>query len=157
MKVRFLRDEAVASLRQSISDNLDRYRNGDFAFLDLDSTQSHELPAETDDAALTNLKMPSNGDDHEVENCIAIHDYLKALSPYEARDERLWCYLTHTVLLNYARARWPIPNDDEKAVAHVQTHFFARTNRQIERDNAASRLWWMAHPALSRSGQRPQL
>jgi hypothetical protein len=31
------------------------------------------------------------------------------------------------------------------AVGHVRAHFFAKEQRQIERDNAASRLWWMAH------------
>src|SRR3546814_4359590 len=91
------------------------------------------------------MKMPSGADDFEVENCLAVHEYLEALSPYEARDERLWSYLTHTSMLQYTRARWPIPSDDDKAVPHIETHFFARTNRQIERDNAVSRLWWMAH------------
>jgi hypothetical protein len=67
------------------------------------------------------------------------------LTPYEARDERFWAYLTHTFLLNYARRRWPIPEDDAVAVKHIRTHFFAKEHRQIERDNAASRLWWMAH------------
>ena len=54
-------------------------------------------------------------------------------------------HLSHTIFLPYARTRWPIPDDDEKAVAHILTHFFARANRQIERDNVVSRLWWMAH------------
>ncbi|MCR5868492.1 DUF6339 family protein [Aquincola sp. J276] len=76
---------------------------------------------------------------------MAVYQLLKALAPYDARDERLWVYLSHTTLLQYGRARWPIPKDDEKAVSHIHTHFFAKANRQIERDNLASRLWWMAH------------
>ena len=145
MKIRYLRDSTVAALRDSIADNLDLYRSGDFGFLDLDSAQYHELPVETDDNALASLKMPAGDDFFEVENCLAVHEYLKGLSAYDARDERLWCYLTHTVLLKYTLARWPIPTDDTKAVSHITTHFFAKTNRQIERDNSASRLWWMAH------------
>jgi hypothetical protein len=145
MKLRYLRDASVAGLRSSVAENLDRYRSGDFTFLDLDSSQFHELPVETNDSALASVKLPTPDDDHEVANCLAIHSYLEQLSAYEARDERLWAYLTHTVLLPYTRARWPIPGEDEKAVAHIETHFFARTNRQIERDNAISRLWWMAH------------
>lgn len=145
MKLRFLRDLTVRSLRSSIADNLERYRTGDFSFLNLDTTQFHELPIEANDAGFASLKLPAPGNDHEVENCLAIHAYLEQLSPYEARDERLWAYLTHTTFLEYTRARWPIPADDEKAVSHIETHFFAKTNRQIERDNAVSRLWWMAH------------
>src|SRR5262249_2682626 len=32
-----------------------------------------------------------------------------------------------------------------RAGTHVRTHFFAKEHRQVERDNAGSRLWWMAH------------
>ncbi|MER9608849.1 DUF6339 family protein [Mesorhizobium sp. M0312] len=67
------------------------------------------------------------------------------MSPYEARDERLWTYLSHTALLEHARQRWPIPADDKVAVRHIAKHFFARDKRQVERDNVGSRLWWMAH------------
>jgi hypothetical protein len=70
---------------------------------------------------------------------------LPEITPYLARDERFWVYLSHTNLIKYARARWPIPDENEKAVAHIQTHFFARGERGIERDNLGSRLWWMAH------------
>ena len=66
------------------------------------------------------------------------------MPPYLARDSRLWVCLTHTSLLQYARKRWPIPGDDDKAVDHIRKHFFAVGARGIERDNAASRLWWMA-------------
>jgi Family of unknown function (DUF6339) len=69
---------------------------------------------------------------------------LSKLTGYEARDERFWSYLTHTLLLDYTRRRWPLPAGKAAAVAHVKKHFFARDKRQVERDNAASRLWWMA-------------
>lgn len=145
MSIPILRDSTVASLRDAIRDNLERYRERDFSFLTLDPSLRLELPIAANDAALVQLKMPSGDQLYEVENCMAVHQYLQGLSPYDARDERLWCYLTHTVFLEYVRARWPIPADDEKAVSYIETHFFARTNRQVERDNAVSRLWWMTH------------
>lgn len=152
MKLRIVRDGTLATLRANISDNLNRYRSGDFSFLDLDAAQYHDLPVESADAGLGALKMPTATEDYEVDNCLATHEYLASLMPYDARDERLWVYLSHTVFLPYTRARWPIPADDEKAVAHIETHFFARTNRQTERDNAVSRLWWMAHLCTRVSG-----
>jgi hypothetical protein len=48
------------------------------------------------------------------------------------------------LLLDYSRKRWPIPDDNEAAVSHIRQHFFGKDRRAIERDNAASRLWWMA-------------
>jgi uncharacterized protein DUF6339 len=65
------------------------------------------------------------------------------LTRYQGGDERLWTYVAHTLLLKYGRARWPIPKDDEKASGHIRKHFFAANQRQLERDNLASRLWWM--------------
>jgi hypothetical protein len=143
--MRMLRDATVESLRQAVPQNLDQYREGNFSFIDLDPGLWIELKVDASDAALYTLMLPSGGEDYEVENCMAVYDYLPTLTPYDARDERLWSYLSHTVFLQYARARWPIPADDGKAVAHIQTHFFARSHRQVERDNAVSRLWWMAH------------
>lgn len=69
---------------------------------------------------------------------------LPEMTPYLARDDRFWIYLTHVDLLAYSRKRWPIPDDDEKAVSHIRTHFFVNGVRGIERDNAASRIWWIA-------------
>lgn len=142
---RFLRYSTLEELRNQVSSNLDAYRSGDFKHVQVDGAWWFEHPVSIDEGKLACLLPPDGQDLHEPENCELLYSALKALSPYEARDERLWSYLTHTSLLTYTRARWPIPADDEAAVAHVQKHFFARDKRQIERDNAASRLWWMAH------------
>ncbi len=136
--------------------NLSVYRSGDFKHVQVDGAWWFEHPVAVDESKLAGLLAPEGQDLHEAHNCETLYDALKSLSPYEARDERLWAYLTHTALLDYTRARWPIPSDDDAAVAHIQKHFFARDKRQIERDNAASRLWWMAHlcarvPSLSLS------
>lgn len=145
MKARMVRAKTLQQLRVGIKDNLPHYRSGNFEFLDLDPTQYHELNVDTDESALANLKSPVGEDLFEVENCLATFDYLKGLRLYDARDERLWVYLAHTKFLEHARSRWPIPADDDKAISHINTHFFAKANRQVERDNVASRLWWMAH------------
>ena len=145
MKAKLLRDVPLSQLRNSVADNLSHYRVGSFTYLEMDQSLTIELPVDLNEGALTELKMPSGGNDFEVENCLAVHKYLEKLSPYDARDERLWTFIAHTSLLEYSRKRWPIPDDNEKAIAHIEQHFFAGTNRQIERDNAVSRLWWMTH------------
>jgi hypothetical protein len=145
MKARYLRGATLEELRGSIFENLDHYRTGNFNSLKLDTTLWFEHETEVLESHLGEMKQPLGAEYYEVENCMALHDAFANLSPYEARDERLWAYYVHTDLLAYARARWPIPKDQELAVAHIAKHFFARDKRQTERDNAASRLWWMAH------------
>ena len=145
IRARFLRNSALETLRENVPENIDAYRVTGFPHLDLDHSLYFEGRFEIDPDTLSNLQTPQNGGLFDAENCQATYTAMPGLAPYVARDERLWVYLTHTLLLDYARKRWPIPTDEATAVAHIRTHFFAKDHRKIERDNAGSRLWWMAH------------
>jgi hypothetical protein len=112
--------------------------------MEADSSFYFEIDAEVDPDFFQKLNSCAGGSATDVASCTAVHEGLK-LTPYQAREERLWTYMAHVYLLEYARKRWPIPADDKDAVSHIRTHFFARTKRQYERDNVGSRLWWMAH------------
>jgi hypothetical protein len=145
MKVRFVRERALAELRGTIRDNLDKYRSGDFAYLALDPSLSFESPIEVNEKELAKLKDPDDDKLFDSENCLVLLAALKNLTPFQAADERLWVMLSHTLMLEHGRKRWPIPKDTKLAIKHIQTHFFGSTQRQLERDNIASRLWWMGH------------
>lgn len=142
-KIRLLRSRIMQQMANEISSNLERYRAGSFEFLKADPANYFESAQEHDEAKLGLIACEA--DDHrEVQCCMTIFESMGAMPPYLARDSRIWVYLTHTALFDYARKRWPIPTDDKKAEAHIRKHFFAAGTRGIERDNAASRLWWMA-------------
>lgn len=145
MKLRFLKERALGELRRTIKDNLERYRSGEFDYLAADPSLSFESNIEFDEATLSKLRSPEGAELFEPENCAAFLAALKKLTPYEAADERLWVMLSHTSMLEHGRARWPIPKIDADAISHIETHFFASTQRGLERDNVASRLWWMGH------------
>lgn len=138
-----LRGSAVTQLFADVPRNLERYRSGDFHFLLDDPAQFIESGCEIDEEKLLTVDC-APGDDNEVQCCLSMDAALSGITPYLARDERLWARLSHLELLPYGRSRWPIPADNEKAVAHIRKHFFARGSRGIERDNVAARLWWMA-------------
>ena len=157
MKVRLLRAESLDQLQSSIAVNLDRYRNGGFDYLKADPAFSFEHNVEVDDAALATLKAPSGGSFYEVENCEIVYQACRTLRPYDARDERFWVYLSHTLLLDHARRRWPLPEDDGEAAAHIAKHWFARDKRQVERDQVGSRLWWMGHLCARVDGVDPDV
>jgi len=144
MNSRLLKATKHKELLGQIGENLDFYRTGNFDFLKFDGENYIETKHELDESKLATMDCTKD-DDREVENCIIIYEAMGNLSHYLARDERLWVYLTHTELLEYSRKRWPIPEDDEKAIKHIRNHFFVvGGGRGFERDNAASRLWWMA-------------
>lgn len=145
MKARFLKSIVVSELYSNIVLNLENYRKNGFAFLQDDPSKYFEMDFQVDLGQLEQILSKDSSSEEEAINCLCMFEALPEITPYLARDERFWVYLTHTNLINYARARWPIPDEDEKAAAHIKTHFFARGERGIERDNAGSRLWWMAH------------
>jgi hypothetical protein len=143
VKARFFKSSVVQSLSTSVKDNLELYRSGTFdAFInEPDNYFESELDIKEDILATINCQTDNF---NEVDCCVRMYQSLDGISQYLARDERLWVYLAHTHLLAYTRIRWPIPSDDEKAIKHIQAHFFCAGARGIERDNTASRLWWMA-------------
>lgn len=150
-KIRLLRSRIIQQLTMEVPHNLERYRSGNFNFLESDPANFFEIDQELDEQKMA--KVDCDKDDHkEIDCCIHVYEALGKMSAYLARDTRLWVYLTHTSLLEYARKRWPIPTDAEAAAGHIRKHFFVTGVRGIERDNAASRLWWMAALASRVSG-----
>jgi len=143
MTLPYLKDKALLELKDQIHANLEQYRKGSFKFLAEDTSLTRQLDLKV--KSKISLKPPNGQNYFEPENCITLYRAMANLTPYDARDERIWTYQTHVTFLEYTRLRWPIPNDDSKAIKHILAHFFAGTNRQIERDNAISRLWWIAH------------
>jgi len=156
MQSRFLRATVLEELRTEIQNNLTRYREGDFNFLTNNLAYFFEAPIEIDDVKLCTLKKPIPHKLYDVDNALVVGNAMSGLGAYQAGDERLWAYLTHTFMLDYARARWPIPKDDSKAKGHIEKHFFGRGLRDRERDNAASRLWWFHHVASRTDGLPPE-
>lgn len=143
MKARFFKEKYLKELELNIAENLELYRAGNFDFQANNTDNYFEASFEVDELKLKSL-LPSNKNEAEVQNCMLIFEAMLNLTHFHARDARLWVYLTHTVLLPYTRARWVIPVDNEAAIKFIKNHFFCIANRGVERNNAASRLWWLA-------------
>ena len=143
MKARFFKEKYLKELELNIAENLELYRTGNFDFQANNTDNYFEAALDVDEVKLKSL-LPSNKNEAEVQNCMLIFEAMQSLTHFHARDARLWVYLTHTVLLPYSRARWTIPADNEAAIKFIKDHFFCIANRGVERNNAASRLWWFA-------------
>ena len=139
----YLKQEAVDTLRDGIEVNLEVYRSGNFEHLIESSVVTLNGDILIDEFLLNG--MHCNGGERDIENSLLVSQGIEGLTPYLARDERIWTYLTHTILLNYTRERWPIPEDDTKAVSYISSHFFSKGIRGVMRTNSVARLWWAAH------------
>ncbi|MDJ0641985.1 MAG: DUF6339 family protein [Erythrobacter sp.] len=142
--MKYLRQQALDRLYDEVPENLGRYRAGSFDALESDPMLYRELDVQAPGVA--KLKVDKDAT-HDAANAAAIWSTLSHLSPADARDRRVWTMLAHTTYLEYARARYPIPDDDEAAIKQIRSHWFASNNRALERDQAVSRLWWFAFMA----------
>lgn len=145
MSLKYIKDRFLEELRRSASENLDRYRSGNFDDFFTDAQYFRELQGSFDVAELKKLKEPDGDNLYDVENSIIVFKTLNNLTPMQAREERLWAYLTHFECIDYTRKRWPFRRGDD--ATHFKAHFFASSSRGLERDNALSRLWWMGYVA----------
>lgn len=105
------RERTVRHLKETILENIEKYRSGDFKFLMSDTTNFLETP-HTIDLTVAKKIACTPLDQNEVECTLATFNALPTLTPYLARDERLWVYLTHIIFIDYSRSRWPIPDDN---------------------------------------------
>jgi hypothetical protein len=83
----------------------------------------------------------------DSENALILFQELRGMTPKVARDERVWCALSHLYGKDFIWRRHIEGTADEKLSRTLQTRYFCRANgrdRGFERDNALSRLWWWA-------------
>lgn len=144
MKVRLIKDTVRTELLSRIPEMIEEYRSGDFRHIEVDASNYIEIDIEIDEEKLSLIDC-SCSDHNEVKNCMVMYNAMGNLPLHIARDNRLWEYLTLTLLLKYTRNRWPIPNSEAKAIKYIKNHFYVVGARGFERDNSAARLWWMAH------------
>lgn len=155
MRLKYLSNATVDSLREGISSNLDVYRSGNFNELMAIGEWSIELNLDVELAPLAGLD-PSGKPEAEIANSRLVWKALSGLTPTLACEEGIWARLTHVECLDFARARWLAPEMDNDTVAKtVEEHFFAPGLTSRRDDNAISRLWWnsyIAHLAIPSPG-----
>jgi len=150
-----LKQKSVRALREQISNNLALYESENPEWANVLGTDylietSVEINGSIDacfasENFRTMKKEDVQKDEADASRCVAIYNALKNLTPQEAADERVWTYLTHFVFWDYARARWPLPKNQDKKIQSIKSHFFLEGVRGMAHDNAISRLWWTAH------------
>lgn len=143
--VKLLSQPVVDRLSQTITQNIDRYRSGDFADSARENGWAIESRIASWDPGIAARLDPSGTPEAEVRNSLLVWNGFLGMTPALAREERLWARLCHVECLDFARARWL--NGNEKDANMVRIHFFANGTTGCRDDNAIGRLWWNAHVA----------
>jgi hypothetical protein len=158
MKLRFVKHSTLAELKNNIRKNLNRYQSGTFdEFFDIENinrTFFEVADVEFDEKAFAELVAPAQRDLKDAANAKVVYTALATLTAYQAKDDRLWVYLCHTVGLKYIRKRFPkvMSKNADEAVTEIAKHFFVSGGlRGFERLNGLSRLWAFGHLASQNS------
>ena len=156
--MKFMRHSAMIALRHNIERNMRYYERADTDFADcvkdgdIQTTRGLDISPELAKA----IRTPRKGEDidkHDAYNAALVYKSVR-LNPAQACDERIWAYLSHFDLRSYVAKRWLLPNENNKRMSHINTHYFVGGQRGLLRDNAIARLWWMGHIA-ARSSKFP--
>lgn len=141
-KLLYVGQQVADDLRNDISENIDRYRGGDFLELEAAGDWRIPLSIDIDLGELMDL-TPESSSDSEIHNSLVVGHVLGRLTPSLARENRIWIRLSHVECLEYSRKRWlKTGMNDEGLAKDVSKHFFAPTLTGCRDDHAISRLWW---------------
>lgn len=137
MILQALKLDFLDQLEFSVEGNLEKYRKtGPFA---LGADQVLTTPFSVPD------EVPALGLD-DVEAAKKLYAWLRFPTDRDARDNRVWTWLTHAVFADYCRQRWPLTSTDAKAASSIRDHWFLTGQGQgaVGR-HALARLWWGVH------------
>ncbi len=143
--VKLVSQPVVDRLAVTITQNIDRYRTGDFSDLARENGWSIESRIAAWDPGIASKLDPAGTPEAEVQNSLLVWNGFSGMTPALAREERLWVRLCHVECLDFARQRWLKGNDKDPNM--VRIHFFASGVTGCRDDNAIGRLWWNGYVA----------
>ena len=148
-RLKHLSDTALSELRNSISENIERYTGNGFEECGLPPSWDIPLKIDFDKDHLATLDSKRQRTIVEIDraNSIIVGKALENLTPSLANEERIWVRLSHLEAFEYCKIRWLTGKEGEDLVSAIQRHFFAPTQTIIRDDHALSRLWWNYHIA----------
>ena len=156
-KIRVLNSGAMLALKDSIPQNVERYKNGSKDWLEeIFSDKKNTMLSVIEDTGVTLKVDKPHSTEYDAYNAQLLFEGYPGITPAIAADGRIWATLCHNQHYEYMLKRWPIEPD----VAHHQTeegiieqrYFFRYGPRKSQERNGLSRLWLSA--ALTRDPER---
>lgn len=143
MKIRFLKNDSLYLLKNSIDANIDCYSSTNTLWIKEvtgDNDNFIDFKKEFPDF---DLLLSDNPEKDDLENIKRIYSNMKNLTDSQASDERLWAGLCHDVFWDYMQKRWPINKASNKERYIKKNYFFAHGENRSLMTNALARLWWI--------------
>lgn len=143
MKLYFLKDDALDTLKTNIKHNTRNYSKPTnewiYEFFE-DENPFEEFKYEVNEFKLaTSKEDPASTD---LENIITLYSNLKTLTDSQAVDERFWIGLAHSNFWEYMNQRLGLSNKKLEEDEIYKKFFFAYGKRKSLLVHPLAKLWW---------------
>jgi len=156
MKLYFLKESALESLKRNIKNNIDCYKNdtNDWVYSYCkDDNPFQEFKFEVNDFELnTNIASISESD---LTNIKILYENLKFLTDSQASDERLWAGLAHGQFWHYMQYRTKLGKIKNKDSIVLKRFFIKYSTKELYQANLISRLWWIGRVTYDENRSNP--
>ena len=115
------------NLRSNVSENIAKYNNSDYLWENeaKDADAIIELDFEQPDlSSMIQFAESKRAVDDFQAAKILYESYHQHLTPLKAAQQHFWQYLSHVVLKDYMRTRWPKINDPDCDAGYINEHWF---------------------------------
>ena len=146
MKLHFVKESCLETLRHNLNSNLKLYRNdtNEWVAKECGEEPFIEFKMEVPDFELSYDGSLEAGA-QDVQNAITLYSALKGLTDTQATEERLWSGLCHGDFYGFLHKRWDMANLKKIESNEVATrYFFFKGQKRALFTNTLSRLWWCA-------------
>ena len=148
MEIKIFKNEEIERLQEDLEDNISKMRYGVIGFKNyIDTSKVVALKNTNFNEDLFAQLALDKGGAKDAINANIIYKSLEGLTPYNARDSRVWTYLSHTSALKFALRDISDIEDREQKIDAVKKEFFIQGNsvRVFASRHSLSKLWWAAH------------
>lgn len=127
MRQKIFTPEYFATLKdpESIEANMPKYRDPNYNWEEDAGEQIIELDFEQPDlSSMIQFAESKRAVDDFQAAKILYESYHQHLTPLKAAQQHFWQYLSHVVLKDYMRTRWPKINDPDCDAGYINEHWF---------------------------------
>ena len=156
MQIRFMKDEALYTLKQNIKENVEKYNDKTSNWIkDVTGIEENFITFKKEFPDFDLIAYENSNDNTDLQNIKIIYKNMKDLSDSQASDERLWAGLCHDKFWNYMQKRWPLEKAKKKEKYIRKNYFFAHGEKRSLMTNALARLWWIGRLTYDENVNNP--
>lgn len=153
MKQRIFKKKYAQQLEERVEQNMPKYINPDFSWEEDSQGNTIELDFEQPDlSGMMDYAENSNASSDYFAAKILYEAY-KHLTPLQAAQHHFWQYLSHVVLYDYMRKRWPKVYNDDCPASYVNEHWFY--GQGFIRNWLEGMYWSVKCSVIEKEGEEP--